>query len=287
VRLRDDRNEHHVVLDGRPLPRLVTTAAVERYVVAESLTPGEHRLEVYRRTEALFGVTSFLGVDVEGGRLLDPGPAPARRVEVVGDSISCGYGNEGTTPECRFSPATENHYASYGAVLARTLGAELSTVAWSGRGVVRNYAGSPGEHLGALYGRTLPESPASRWSQRESNDLVIVNLGTNDFSTEPDPDAGAFARGYVALLEQIRRNNPSAFVLCTIGPMLGGSDLERAQAAIAAAVKHRRAAGDARVAAHRMTTGNENPGCDWHPGIATHRRIAAELAVPVRAALGW
>jgi hypothetical protein len=94
-------------------------------------------------------------------------------------------------------------------------------------------------------------------------------------------------RGYVALLEQIRRNNPRAFVLCTIGPMLGGSDLERAESAIASAVAKRSAAGDRRVAFHRMVTANEDPGCDWHPGMAIHRRIAAELAVPVRAALGW
>ena len=287
VRLRDDRNEHQVVLDGRVLPRLVAARGVELYVVAHDLQPGEHRIEVYRRTEALFGVTRFLGVDVTGGRLLDAGPAPARRIEVVGDSISCGYGNEGSLPDCRFSAAAENHWASYGAVLARALDAELSTVAWSGRGVVRNYAGEPGDHMGQLYGRTLPESASSLWSQGESHDAVIVNLGTNDFSTEPDPAEGEFVRGYAELLERIRRANPRAFVLCTIGPMLGGADLERAEAAIALAVERRRSAGDARVATHRMTTRNERPGCDWHPGLETHRRMATELAAPIRAALGW
>jgi lysophospholipase L1-like esterase len=287
VRMTDDTNRHQVVLDGRPLRTLAATRGVERYLVAEGLPPGEHRLEVYRRTEALFGVTRFLGIDVMDGRLLDAGDAPARRIEVVGDSISCGYGNEGGTSDCRFSAATENHYASYGALLARALGAELSTVAWSGRGVVRNYGGEPGDLMGQLYERTLPESPSNRWSQRESNDAVIVNLGTNDYSTEPDPDESQFVREYVALLELIRRNNPSAFILCTVGPMLGGGDLERAEAGIAAAVRHRRSAGDVRVTAHQMTTGNESPGCDWHPGIATHRRMAEELAVPLRAALGW
>ena len=287
VRLRDDKNQHQVVLDGRPLRTLVTTRGVERYLVAEGLPPGEHRLEMYRRTEALFGTTHFLGIEVTDGHLLDAGPAPARRIEVVGDSISCGYGNEGTTPDCRFSADTENHDSSYGAVLARSLQAELSTVAWSGRGVVRNYGGEPGDLMGRLYERTLPESPSSRWSQGESNDAVIVNLGTNDFSTDPAPDEDEFVRGYAALLERIRHGNPRAFILCTVGPMLGGRDLERARAAIARAVEQRRSAGDARVAVHRMTTPNESPGCDWHPGVATHRRMAEELAVPIRAALGW
>ena len=287
VRLSDDRNQHQVVLDGRPVRTLVTTRGVERYLVAEGLPPGEHRVELHRRTEALFGVTRFLGIEVANGHLLDTGKAPIRRVEVVGDSISCGYGNEGTTPDCRFSPDTENHFQSYGAVLARGLSAELSTVAWSGRGVVKNYDGGPGDHMGRLYERILPESSSSRWSEHESNDAVIVNLGTNDFSTEPDPDEGAFVRGYVALLELIRRNNPHAFILCTVGPMLGGRDLERARAAIARAVELRSSAGDALVTVHRMTTANENPGCDWHPGGATHRRMAEELAAPIRAALRW
>jgi lysophospholipase L1-like esterase len=287
VRLSDEKNQHQVVLDGRPLRTLVTTSGVERYLVAEGLPPGEHRLELYRRTEALFGVTRFLGIEVVDGHLVDAGKAPTRHIELVGDSISCGYGNEGGTPDCQFSPDTENHYLSYGAVLARSLSAEISTVAWSGRGVVKNYDGGPGDHMGRLYERTLPESSSSRWSQRESNDAVIVNLGTNDYSTEPDPEERLFVREYVTLLELIRHNNPHAFILCTVGPMLDGLDLERAEAGIATAVRQRRSAGDSRVSAHRMTTRNESPGCDWHPGIATHRRMAEELAVPIKAALGW
>jgi hypothetical protein len=116
---------------------------------------------------------------------------------------------------------------------------------------------------------------------------VIVNLGTNDYSTEPDPDEGAFVAAYVELLERIRRNSPLAQVLCTIGPMLAGQDLEKAESSIAKAVAARRARGDQRVEAYRMTTVNENPGCDWHPSVATHARIAEELKQPVQKALGW
>lgn len=287
IRLDDDKNEHQAVLDGRALPKIVSSKGTERYLVAEGLTLGEHRLEVYRRTEALFGVTRFLGVEVVGGQLLDVGEVPRRHIELVGDSISCGYGNEGQNTDCRFSADTENHYLSYGAVLARELGAELSTVAWSGRGVVRNYDGGPGEKLEQLYQCVLPESPSVPWTPTLANDVVIVNVGTNDFSTEPVPSAAEFVRGYAALLERIRKNNPSAFVLCTIGPMLGGQDLERAEVGIESAVEQRRTAGDARMTVHRMKTRNENPGCDWHPSLATHRRMADELAQPIKAALGW
>jgi lysophospholipase L1-like esterase len=287
IRLEDDKSEHQVVIDGRVLAKLVTRAEVKRYALADHLRSGTHRLEVYRRTEPFVGVTRLVGIDVERGRLLAPDPSPRRQIEVVGDSISCGYGIEGTSTSCHFSADTENHYLSYSALLARNLNAEVSTVAWSGRGVVKNYAGGSGERMGELYDRILPESPASRWVPGTSSDAVIVNLGTNDYSTEPDPEAATFVRAYVELLGRIRRNNPRAIILCTIGPMLAGPDLEKAEATIVEAVAQRQAAGDKRLLYHRLKTENQDPGCDWHPGLATHQRIADELASPLRAALGW
>jgi lysophospholipase L1-like esterase len=287
VRLKDDKNEHQVVVDGVSVTNLVTKQSTERYSLVSGLPLGEHRLEIYRRTEALFGPTTFLGLEIEAGELLLDTLPLKRRIEVVGDSVSCGYGNLGSTPDCKFSPETENHYESYGAVLARTFGAELSTIAWSGRGVVKNYGGGPGEKMGTLYDRILPEVTSTRWEPATTYQVVIVNLGTNDFSTDTDPEERDFVSAYVELLGKIRRNSPEAYILCTVGPMLGGEDLEKAERGITQAVEQRKSTGDKGVLAYRMTTANQNPGCDYHPAVATHRQMAEELAVPIRAALGW
>jgi hypothetical protein len=114
----------------------------------------------------------------------------------------------------------------------------------------------------------------------------MVNLGTNDFSTEPDPAHDHFATGYRALLQRIRQHNPDAFILCITGPMLGEADARRADAAIAAAVTQRHAAGDDRVKSFRHRTPNAAPGCDWHPSVATHRKMAEELVAELRRQLG-
>jgi len=286
LELEDDINLHTIVLDGRVLAPLVTERSRTRYDVASNLAHGEHVLEVYRRTEAMFGVSTLHGVHVEGGRLLSAPRAPAQRIEIVGDSISCGYGNEGESEACSFSAETENHYLSYGAILARSLGADLSTVAWSGRGVVKNYDGEKAEHMPALYDRTLPEEATSTWSFEEAASIVIVNLGTNDFSTAPDPTLAEFGEAYTNLLEAIREKNPDAFVLATIGPMLGSADLERCLAGIDAAVKRRNALGDTAVKRYAFATPNAKPGCDWHPSLATHRKMAAELEVVLRKHVG-
>jgi hypothetical protein len=52
---------------------------------------------LWRRTEANnYAPSQFFGLDFGGGTLL-PMPAPAHKIEVIGDSITCGYGNEGAT----------------------------------------------------------------------------------------------------------------------------------------------------------------------------------------------
>jgi lysophospholipase L1-like esterase len=287
LRLRDAKNQHTVTLDGQPRERLRPVEGTTEYPIAVHLSDTEHVLTVVRRTEALFGPSELLGIDVPGGAVLSPPPALGRRIEIIGDSISAGYGNEGADASCPFSADTENYGAAYGPELGRLLGAEVSTVAWSGRGVVRNYAGGSGELMGVLYERTLPEDRKSLWNHSQPVDAVVVNLGTNDFGTEPAPTLEAFASAYASLLETVRSHHPGAFIVCTVGPMLGGEALRRAEAAMAEALHRRVAAGDARVKVHVMRTDNQSPGCDWHPSVATHRRIAAELGDVLKAALGW
>ena len=78
-------------------------------------------------------------------------------------------------------------------------------------------------------------------------DAVVVNLGTNDFSTDGDPTEGQFVPAYVGLLEQIRARHPDAVILCTVGPPLGADDMSRARSYIESAIAMRNTAGDARV----------------------------------------
>ena len=278
-----------VVVDGVVQADLVTQDGEHSYAIASGLPAGEHVASVYRQGEASFGTTLLLSVTVADGSLLPPPPAPERHIEIFGDSITAGYGNEGDSTSCSFSAETENHYLTYGALLARSFGADLSTVAWSGKGVVVNYGGDTSTTLPEMADRANPHSTTSVWDYTLAPppDLVLINLGTNDFSTESDPSHDAFVAGYQGLLEKIRARYPDTFILCTVGPLLTGSDLDSARAGIDAAVAARKQAGDAKVASHAMQTGNPDPGCDWHPSLATHQAMATELSGVITSALGW
>ena len=278
IRLDDSGlNQFTVLIDGALAPKLVALAGPNDYPLAADLAQGTHRIEVYRRSEAPFGPTQFLGFDFGAGGELLPPPPVTRRIEIIGDSVSTGYGNEGVLP-CTFTPETQNHYLTYGAIAARAVGAELSTVAWSGKGVVFNYDTDVVEPMPALYARTLPQDPESTYDFSIVPDVVVINLGTNDFSTEGDPTTEQFAEAYAGLLARVRDEYPDAFILGTVGPLLNGTDLSAARAAIAAGVAAFEANGGSNARAWEMNVPNAAPpGCDYHPNLETHQAMADAL----------
>ena len=80
------------MVDGAPQPAFTSMAGAGSYALATGLPAGEHTVALYRQTEGPMGLSQLHGLTVGDGALLAPSPAPQRLIEVVGDSISCGYG---------------------------------------------------------------------------------------------------------------------------------------------------------------------------------------------------
>lgn len=279
--LADPVNYFTIEVDGEPLAQPFFPADAREHVLVDGLVLGEHTVRLLRRSEAEFGISELEAVFVLGGHLT-AAPVAETTIEVLGDSISCGYGNETTHPSEPFTAATENHYSSYASIIGRAVGAEVSTVAWSGRGVVRNYADRPEPLMPELYlQRTLPTPDSPPFGFDDPVSLVIVNLGTNDFTT-PGPDPEVFVAGYTALLSAIRERRPTVPILSTLGPMLAPLTRARARAAIKRAVVSRQRQGDTNLHYYAIETPNLAPGANEHPSVVTHRAVAAELLPVVR-----
>ncbi|HEY0466916.1 MAG TPA: SGNH/GDSL hydrolase family protein [Polyangiaceae bacterium] len=281
------RNMFEVVIDNTHSGFSVESG-MKKYALGTGLAAGAHQLLIYRRTEASFGETTFNGFDIAPSAYLPGAAPPTHRLEVIGDSISAGYGNAGTYP-CEFSSATENHYASYGALAATALKAELYTEAWSGIGVIRNYDGGTTDVMPVRYLRSLPDRAASTWDfARYTPDAVVINLGTNDFANG-DPGA-AFQAAYLKFVTDLRGHYPAARFFLALGTMLSGDSYTQAGAYLKAVIAARATAGDTNLTLLEFGTQDADAdglGCDYHPSLKTHRKMADKLQAALKADLGW
>ncbi|URZ01903.1 SGNH/GDSL hydrolase family protein [Clostridium felsineum] len=283
-------NWFNVIVDGKvQTPINVSTTTLSPIVLASGLTQGKHSIELVKRTEASVGEVQFLGFNVTEGKLLSAPKPSDKRIMFVGDSITCGYGNEGTSQYQSFTTKNENAYLAYGAVTARLIGADSETVCWSGKGLVRNYGGNTTDLMPDLYDRILPYNTTLLWdSSKWIPQVVVINLGTNDFSIGA-PDKTVFTSAYLKFISKIRGQYPKADIYCAVGPMLNGDNLTQARDYVKSTVDSEEALGDKKV--HFIEFPMQDPangyGEDWHPTVKTHEIMANQLANQIKADLGW
>lgn len=285
VKLNGHRSSaYEVEVDGRPSGVLAPMEGSHTYTVFQSPTQGSHVLRLVRRAEAFNGIDQFLGFELSSDGKLLPAAAPAkRRIEIVGDSITCGYGNEGKSKEEHFTPATENAYLTYGAIAARNLGAEYTCAAWSGRKMW------PDNTMDEVYGRTLPVQEEPKWDFSHAvPDVVVINLSTNDWG-KGAPDHDGWIAGYRKFIARVRKNYPKAAIYCAVSPMMGGDGLTQSKAYLNEIVAAEQADGYRNVRLIEFATQREEDGigADWHPSVKTHRIMAKKLEDALRADLKW
>jgi lysophospholipase L1-like esterase len=280
-------NFFDAVVDGG-MPRVLNmTSGTQTYEIATGLTNGPHEVRVSRRTEAFFNPSTFVSFSAPESSWL-PSSVPARRIEVIGDSITAGYGIEGMGPNCGFTADTENHSLTYEALAAKQLGADLHTEAWSGIGVYRTNTGDTDGQMPERFELILPDDPQTQWDfSKFQPHAVVVNLGTNDFATG-NPGM-AFQDAHEDFATALRGHYPNARIYLAVGPMLGGAEYTAALGYLEAVVDARNAAGDDDISVIEFATtmSSEGYGCDYHPNEGTNERMATTLVSRLRSDLGW
>jgi lysophospholipase L1-like esterase len=286
--LNGSANWYEAVVDGQA-SKVQHAGGDQVLTLASGLAPGDHEVRLYKITEAFYWSVQFLGFDFGSGTLLPAPPNPDRRIEVVGDSISAGYGIEGADQSCSFSADTENHYLTYESVAARDLGADLITLAWSGIGMVRNSGGDTTEpRMPERYLLTMPDFPNSAWNFASwVPHAVVINLGTNDFSTG-DPGQ-PFVDAYVKFVTDMRGRYPATQIYLATSPMLGEPDHGTQKAHLQTVIALRVGQGDTKIKLLDFSTQDmaDGLGCDWHPNVTTNQKMAAVMSAAIKSDLGW
>ncbi len=240
----------YVFVDGETSPDRAKMLRLEGeeeawYSLAEGLPEGEHQICVRRASaccrgsfgdpRSLAGVTALEALRVEGEApaLLPPPAEKSRRLEFVGDSITCGDANNRVG-----ELVIEDGLRTYAAHTARALDAEWNVMAISGNGVICSVLGNPLLELPDqyLFSDKLSGNGVEWDFSRYQPDVVVVNLGTNDragvpgkFSYEEFKNGvtRAFApgdpvvhhTGVKEFLQMIHAHAPAAKILWLFGAM--------------------------------------------------------------------
>lgn len=261
--------------------------------LATALPEGAHQVNLMYVTEGYDRRAEFRGFILDKGhQLLTPPALSERRIEFIGNSITCGYGVESTECDAPFLDETCNHFYTYAARTARNLEAEEIAVCRSGIGVYRNYDGPrTGDkiNMNTEYAHTLLYDNTENWDfSRYQPQVVCINLGTNDTSTK-GADPKLLKKGYENLLRQVRQAYADAKIVFLCGPMMNGDALTLAKNTMDEVVAEANKKGDNKVFRFNFTpqNGDLGYGASWHPSYWQHEQMAGELTPFLRKLMGW
>lgn len=255
----------------------------QTYSLASGLTKGVHTIRLTRVNESTAGVTRFTSDPQTDGKLLMPPAAPIRKLLVIGDSITAGYGVEGANQSCHYTLDTSTQQLTYAAFAAKALGADLHAIAWSGIGAWRSYGEKTPVKPSMIirHTRTLADEPNSKWNAQEYQpNAILVNIGTNDYwegSVSTD-----YRDAMTKLISQIQTDYPNKPIYLIVSPMLG-EKVHVAQKQVLQSL----AKGNIKVLDLGENNGSEGFGCDYHPNLTTHTRLGKALEASLKTELNW
>ncbi|MEV6181022.1 RICIN domain-containing protein [Streptomyces sp. NPDC052015] len=281
--LNDSAADYDVQIDGSTVATLVTPGNTTHWI--NGLSNSTHTVRLVKRNDTPGDTSTFGGfVAAPGGAVLSKPAARNRQIEFLGDSLTVGYGNLSTSRTCTWDQVkrTTNADVSYGALTARRLNADYQINGYSGLGMVRNYnGGSPDVTYRTFYDRALLNVSGDVWQNPGTwrPQVVVVNLGTNDFSTAINPGepwtsdslAAGYRTAYGDFIQKLRTRYGSGTTIVAVGAGQYAGHVQQV-------VKARNDAGDSRVRYWFLDdSGLDFLGCDWHYSARDDRLIADRL----------
>lgn len=290
--VKDDQHKAYVkvYVDGVPYKKISLESASQRVVLAENLdSTQEHTLRAVmisgNNKSATAGVSEIVLTD---GEKLAPSVLDSNvlKMEIIGDSISIGYGILGGADDELWTTQTEDGTLTYAALAARAFGMEYNVIGASGRGVYMNIGGTTEGTIPSVY----TQVDGYRGNENEWNfdnfapDVIVINLGTNDSSNSTtllkSEDLKAAIKEF---LTTVRQKNPDAVIIWAYGAMTSSRS-----PIIQSVIKEFNDAGDKNMHFLSLTKiTSEQTGTHGHPNLAGAQAHAEVLIDKIRELTGY
>ena len=290
-------NYFNVIIDQNPPYKLKLNPSQSNYSLATKLSSGTHTVELIKITESAVGACTFRGFKIEKGlHLLPLEKTNTLKMEFIGASLNCGYGIEKSYPvppaSSGFHSEHENNYLSHGAITARNLNADYVCTAYSGRGLVMNNTGATHGTIPELYDFVIPDLNVPWKHEKYIPDIIVINLGTNDFAAEANNlgtiDAINFKTTYSNFIKKLHDYYPNANIICAVGCMMsdnypvGKQHWTRIQSYVAEVVNEVKNNSNTKIHYLKFNTQKAPYGDDWHPTAKTQAEMAEVLTAFIK-----
>ena len=221
-------NYYSIELDNEDLGRFkINGDEMKAIPIAITFQKEIHKISVYKSTEAAIGSINFGGIFCE--KLVEPEKQPLKNIEFIGNSITCGMGDDTLAVPCNANQWYDQHnaYWAYGPTVSRALKVNFLLSSVSGIGIYRNW-NSNGPTMPEVYENlylNTDESQKRDFSTFTPN-VVSICLGTNDFSDgdglkERLPfDSIHFTSNYIHFIEIVYSHYPETQIALLNSPML-------------------------------------------------------------------
>lgn len=271
----------HIVVDGQSLAPLIKPAQGAYEI--EGLCEGPHAVSILVATESQSAPNTFGGFAIPAGeKALTPEPRH-RQIEFIGDSHTVGYGDISTTHTCSQDKvwADTDDTQAFGAITAAHYDADYQINAISGRGVVRNYNGFKGDTLPQAYPYVLFDKKQKYDDPAWKPQVLVIALGTNDFSTPLNPGEpwktrdelhADYEATYVKFLDELRTKNLGAYIIVWATDMANG-EIEAEAGKVVQQLKQQ---GEKHIT-FLPIDGLSFGACDFHPSLADEKTISGKL----------
>lgn len=291
-----------VFIDDEVVPskRISLDSDEASYSLYESEVSRRVKIRLIKMSEAAFVKVGVKEILIEGEKEITPTNPKEYRIEFIGDSLTCGYGNEGEWNKDTFNTTQENPWKAYAAKTAQHFNADFNCVSWSGIGIISAFTEEDVPNIkewlmptlykytDAALDKSLGKTNYDIWdNHRFEPHLIVINLGTNDasYTKTIKERMTLFEEGYYKFLKQVRGCNPNSEIICTLGVM--GRELCPSVETAVNSFKAKTNDTKVHTMFFELQLESDGIGSDWHPSLKTHDKMSEKLINKIKEVMCW